>query len=1131
MEPDVTAWLQRLGLSKYARAFEENEIDFGSLPYLSESMLIQIGMPVGPRAKVLAAISKLTSLAGTLPINPSIAATEPGPPITPRPSERRQISVMFCDLVDSTQYATRLDPEEFKSLMHAYQSACRAVVERYEGHISQYHGDGLEVYFGWPAASEDSAERAVRAGLDVVEAVKRIRTLEGLSVRVGISTGLVVIGETGHGDPSVPSSAIGDATYVAARLQAIAKTNSVIIAEATNRLISARFDREELGPQKLKGIAEPVPAFCIRHIHEDSTRFDAAPTVALTPLVGRDAELALLRRRWREVTEGEGQIVYVSGVPGLGKSRIAYELERGIEREPYFSLKFQCLPIHMQSSFFPIIQQILRHGGLKAEDSEQIKLEKIERVLSRATRQFRRVVPLIANMLSIPTGAPYAPLEMTAVQVKVQTLTVLVNLLVSLSARRPVLCLVEDAQWIDPSTQELLDHAAGQIERSRVLLVVTHRPEYQPTLGAQANVSALTISRLSRREVTEMTQLALRDQRVPNSVMQGIVSKSDCVPLFVEELVRGVVESPGTTVRSASNQEMDPLASWSVPVSLRDSLVARLDRAPQGRAVAQMAAVVGREFPYEILLRISSLSRSELNSTLSHLRQWDIVQRTECGPQTSYAFKHALLRDAAYESLLNSTRKELHAKVGAAIEELSPEIIEDQPELLAYHYSMAGAAELAVRYWLAGGRRARSRSANLEAAVQFQKALEFVRLLDDGPERAAAELEIQLSLGLCSIAVHGYSSDGARESFEHACRLSTDSGDPNKEIQAVFGLWGHYWTIARHDRAIELSETLLDRANRLNDPIAMTVGHRALGSTLYTLGDFVRARSQLELALAPKQVTTTEAPSLSLSYAVDPRVAAQLVLAWDLWILGYPEQARRHALEGFERATEQNNPYSIAFAHYVVSAVSLLRGEIPDALKHAELGLGVSREHRINLYVLYSQFARGCALAMMGQKHEAMSEIHEGIEQARRINLRHMRGFMSGWLAAIQSEIGDPDAALSTLDDALKETNDVSGRAWESELRRLRGDTLLLLRPSAIDEAERDYNEAIAIASKQRARSYELRATMSLAQLLGRRGRKEEALRRLDAILKWFSEGLETADLMHAKALRKTLSLVHNLTQ
>ncbi len=456
------------------------------------------------------------------------------------------------------------------------------------------------------------------------------------------------------------------------------------------------------------------------------------------------------------------------------------------------------------------------------------------------------------------------------------------------------------------------------------------------------------------------------------------------------------------------------------------------------------------------------------------------------------------------------------------IEKESPEIVAGQPELLAYHYSLAGNAECAVRYWHGRPTR-RSRSANLEAIVQFQKALEFLNLPPETPERISTELEIQLSLGLCFIAVRGYSADETRKSFERACNLSVDIGEPHKEIQAIFGLWGHYWMRARHDRAIELCEMLLAKAEQLHDLIALIVGHRALGSTLFTLGDFGRAREHLERAVALGKGATSGESSLSLSYAVDPRIAAKLMLAWDLWMLGYPQEARDNVLQALGQTAERADPYTIAFAHYVTSAVQLLRGEFQDSLVHADRSLATSTEHRINLYALYSRFGRGCALAKLGQQEQAVIEIREGIEEAHRSNLGYMRGFMLGWLATMQVET-DPQAALSTIDEALKQTNDVAGRAWEAELRRLRGDSLLAERPDFADEAEFSYNEAIGIARDQRARSLELRATISLARLLQEQGRNDEARERLVRIFDWFTQGFDTADLREAKALLEQLA-------
>lgn len=1118
---EVAAWLHGLGLGKYARVFEAHEIDFAALPHLTETMLEEIGLPIGPRAKVLAAIAGLgASAVPELANGQRSEGATAGAAVTRPHAERRQMTVLLCDLADSTKLASSLDPEDFKSLMQGYQEACGAVVQRYEGHVAQYRGDAVEVYFGWPAAQEDAAERAVRAGLDILEAVKAIASPKPLSVRVGISTGIVVIGETGLGDPSKPSGAVGDTPHIAARLQEVAARDSVVIAEATNRLISARFEQEDLGPQTLKGIAEKVRAFRIRRVREDSSRFQTARAASLTPLVGRRTELALLQQRWRDAQDGDGQVVYLAGVPGVGKSRIAHELEEWIGNEPHFSLRLQCLPHHVQSPLFPVIQQVRRLADLSEGDSQQSKLDKIHRLLALAVDEPDKAMPLVAEMVSVPIDARYAPLKLTALQAKVQTLFVLVDLLVGLSVRSPVFGLLEDAQWIDPSTQELLDLLVDQIGKARILLIVTHRPDYHPRPGARGNVSALTIARLGRRDAAEMTRLALRERKVSPAVLNRIVEESDSIPLFVEELARGVVDS---RVADAPEdvQGAQPTASWSVPDSLRDSLMARLDRAPQARSVAQMAAVVGRDFSYDMLLRVSSLHRADLDAALAHLQQGEIVQQIDSQKTPRYEFKHALVRDAAYESLLKSTRRDVHGRVAEVIEKEWPEIVAGQPELLAHHYSLAGNAELAVRYWVMGGQRARSRSANLEAAGQFRRALELLELQPGTPARNRTELDIQLALGLCSIAVRGYSADDTRKAFERACGLSAELGEPYKEVQAIFGLWGHHWMRAQHDRALELADSLLTKAKTLSDTIGLVVGHRSLGSTLFTLGDFTRAREHLEQAIALARRENSKGSSLT--YAVDPRIAAQLILAWDLWILGYPGQALANVQEALEEATRRGDPYSVAFAQYVTSAVRLLRGEPETSLEHADRSFALSSEHRINLYALYSRFGRGCALACMGQLEEAMSEIRLGIEEARRSSLRYLHGFMLGWLAIVQAETGDPEAALATIDEAMRQVDDVSGRAWEAELLRLRGDTVLAARRDAESDAERSYRDAIAVAQRQGARSLELRATTSLARLLRTQGRRDEARACLAPLYAWFGEGLETADLREAKEMLDAL--------
>jgi class 3 adenylate cyclase/predicted ATPase len=1113
---ELEAWLQQLGLARLARLFRENEIDFETLPYLTDDMLAQMGLPIGPRAKLLAAISEL---APSTPSDPGYGLrervkSEPSP--ARRAAERRQLTVMFCDLVDSTRLAGRLDPEDFQAVMEAYQGACGATIKRYDGHISQYRGDGIEVYFGWPVAQEDAAERAVRAGLEVIEAVTALSRTEPLLVRVGVNTGLAIVGESGFGDPSIPSGAVGETLHVAARIQSLATPNSVVIGETTSRLVLRHFVLEDLGAQNLKGLAEPIRVFRVLRPRQEPTRFQAAHANMLTPLIGRHAELAFLQQCWRDAKEGDGQTVFISGIPGIGKSRIVHELKARIETESHFCLTIQCSPHCMQTALFPVIQLIQRLSGLTNEEPDEAKLDKIKRLLSLATSRTDNALPFVAEMMSIPIASRYQRPALSAKQMKVQILSVLVELLRSLSAKRPIYCLLEDIQWIDPSTQELLDLLVSQIDKSRILLVATHRPEYQPQ--PYGNVRGLTVNRLKRRDAVEMTRLALGDRTISTGAIDKIIDESDSIPLFVEELALGVVDSES----ASSRRRTDSGASWSVPESLRDSLAARLDRAPAARNVAQAAAVIGREFSHDMLLRITSVDEAELDSAIEHLKQNEIIRVIESRPLTRYSFKHSLVRDVAYESLLKSSRREIHAKIAAVVEKENPEIVSGRPELLAYHYSLAGDAEMAVRYWMLGGHRARARSANLEASAQYQKAVELLASLPETPERRATELDIQLSLGGCFIALHGYSSEDTRRAFESACGLSDELGDRRKELQAIFGLWGHFWMRAQHDRAIELGEMLLAKADQLRDLMALIVGWRCLGSTLFTLGDFVRARDHLDRAVALGQQSITE--ESSLTYAVDPRIAAQLLLAWDLWILGYPEQALRNVLQAHSQARQRDEAYTAAFACYVTSAVQLLRGETQASLESAEQSLALSREHHINLYALYSRFGRGCALAKLGQLEPATVEIRAGIEEARRINLGYMRGFMLGWLATIEAESGQPETALSTLDEALQQTNDVTGRAWEAELFRLRGDVLLAAGPDAVGAAEQDYVSAITVARKQSARSLELRATASLARLLRAQGRNDEARGQLAPVFDWFTEGFDTADLKQAKALLDELA-------
>lgn len=1137
---DVAAWLGTLGLERYARQFAEHDIDLATLPLLTDAHLAQLGLPIGPRARLIAAIEAMRAHASAAA---AATAEVPGEVVPPeaQDAERRQITILFADLADSTKLAARLDPEDLRELMQQYQQGCAQVIDHYAGHVAQYMGDGIMAYFGWPTAHEDAAERAVRAGLDLVAAVKALRSAETLTVRIGINTGTVVISDTGHGDPSIPLAAVGVTPHIAARLQALASPNTVLISASTSRLVGALCEQQALGPHSLKGVAEPVPVFRVVQMH--TRRFAPSRALALTPFVGRQAELGLLLQRWRDAQDGEGQFVYVSGVPGIGKSRIVHELDQRIAEAVHFRLRFQCSPHDAQSALQPIIRGLAWAAELRDDDAGALQLTKIRRLLELSTEHVEAALPLWAELFGVPLPPGVASQAMSARQKKDQTLFLLADVLVGLSRRGTVFCLLEDAQWIDPSTQELLELLAAHIERASVMFVVTHRPDYQPRVGDRGNVSTLAIARLNRRDMLEMANLALRARASEQGIVHRIIEQSDAIPLFVEELARGAIELPGSADFASANAPRGGSTS-SVPDSLRDALVARLDRAPQGRHIAQIAAVIGREFPRSLLRRVAQLGNEALDTTLAYLVRSQIFLLAEREPVARYGFTHALLRDVAYESLLKSTRRDLHARVAHALQEESPEISANRPELLAYHLNEAGDAAGAVRHWIVGARLARAHWANREAIGQLQSAQHALAAQPESVEHDELALEVSLLLGLCLITVEGYSSAGARRAFEQARTLSAKRADAPRSMQALFGLWGHHWMVARHDHALELARALFDQSQGLGSTEALAVAHRALGSTLFTLGEFVTAKEHLSQVMALAVRHETAAPGAS--FAVDPSIAAQLLLAWDLWFLGHPDQALAQVNEALTRAHRHHDPYSSAFAHYVTSAVHLLRGNATASLEHAERSHAISTEHRISLYALYSQFGRGCARALLAQGDseanqegttaltDALTDIHAGIDAARASELGYMRAFMLGWLAQTEAGRGEWHAARTALDEAAQHVNDIAGRAWEAEILRLRGE-LLLATGSAqgdddteamdrvVDAAARCFGEAIDVARRQQARALELRASTALARLLAGRGATSEAYALLAPITAWFEEGHDSADLIAARRLLATL--------
>ena len=744
MDSDIGQWLEGLGLGKYALVFAENEISFDALPHLTQDDLKELGLPMGPRRIVAAAISQLAGPAA--PADPVSAGKPTGQRVE---AERRQLTVMFCDLVGSTALSARLDPEDMRDIILSYQKAVTAAVNRFDGHIAKYMGDGVLVYFGFPAAHEDDAERAARAGLSIVQVIHAMQTPGGepLKIRVGIATGLVVVGDLIGEGAAQEQAVVGDTPNLAARLQGFAEPGQVVVAEGTRWLLGDLFELTDLGRQELRGITEPVSAFAILAERVIESRFDARRSGQLGAMVGRDQELALLTERWRQAKSGEGQLVLLSGEDGIGKSRITRGLIDTVAAGEHIRISYQCSPYHTDSALYPTIQQLNRAAGFTQEDTLETKLDKLEGLLGQAATDLTDAAPIIATLLGLDGVARYGALALTPQQLRARTMATLCDQLTGLADRRPVLFIVEDAHWIDPTTLEFLDQCLDRIAGAPILTLVTVRPGFQHGFGGHPIVTRLTLNRLGHEQTAAIVAKITGGKTLPPELLAEITAKTDGIPLFVEELTKTVLESGELRVSGDAYILDQPLDTLAIPTSLHDSLMARLDRMQPVKVVAQTAACIGREFDYGLMLAVLPPA-DELDEALERLTSAELIFRRGIPPDASYMFKHALVRDAAYESLLKSMRQTLHCRILAALQEA-----EALPEILALHAREAGLTDQAIEYYRLAGMQALARPAFIQAIAYFRQALALIDTTTQQRELLLQELELQVQLGQAMLGV------------------------------------------------------------------------------------------------------------------------------------------------------------------------------------------------------------------------------------------------------------------------------------------------------------------------------------------------------------------------------------------
>ena len=1102
MADNIGNWLEELGLGKYARVFVASEIDLDTLPYITDEALEKIGVALGARLKILAAIAAQSpeDLAGDAKVEHQAELTS-----RRRNAERRQLTVMFCDLVGSTVLSGSLDPEELRAVILAYQNAVVGEATRFEGHVARFMGDGVLIYFGWPRAHEDDAERAVRAALSIMQALSGLKAPNGetLAARIGIATGLVVVGDLIGEGASQEEAVVGETPNLAARLQGVATPGQVVISETTRGLLGELFDLANLGEQDLKGIAAPTTAFSVLGTRALESRYDARAAEADSPMVGREQELALLMERWRQAKAGEGQMVLLTGEAGIGKSRITRVAIDAIAKEPHFRINYQCSPYHGDSALYPAIQQLSRAANFAPDDDSDRKLDKLETLLGRTVADYRVMAPLLALMLGIESEARYGNLDLSPQQQRNRTLNALTDQLIGLACQRPVLFILEDAHWIDPTTLELIELCLDRAASAPVFLLITARPTFDHGFGGHPIVTRLALNRLGRDQIIAIVNRVSGGRPLPEELLDEIVVKTDGVPLFVEELTKAVLES-GVT---------------GIPASLHDSLMARLDRIPDVKEVAQIAAAIGRGFDYKLLMAIADRPEADLVSCLEKLTEAELIFCRGRPPEASYTFKHALVRDAAYESVLKSRRQELHGKIAEVLETGFPATAEAQPELLAHHYTEAGLLLAASEKWLMAGDRSARRAANREAIAQLRRGLGLLGKVEEGPIRWRLELDLLMTLGGCLRTLKGWSDEETVETVFRARRLCDQMDDSPYRGAIGLGEYTVYLLRGELADAVECGRELLRLAEMGHPGVERHIGHRAVGATLFHMGRLEEARRHLEAGLALYDPKTEEQTVHKIGYFSG--VTFHSYMAHTLWHSGFPDKSLKCLEHSISLTQKLQHPPSQAFALFQASFHHhhLMRNDVKALCHVIERFLVLAQEGGFDTWSAFVNSQQACLAIESGDTTGALEKVLQNLEWWKgRAGVLIVPAFYE-MLARTQEGLGRKGDALLSIDTAI-EWSDRFGEQWLiAELYRYKGD---LLGGSGSYEAEARvvcFEKALVIARDQSSRALELRAATSLARLWADEGDRRKAHDLLAPLYGWFSEGFDTADLKRAKAL------------